>query len=136
MTQHGLLEFAIAGFDLPTPPVALGQCFRLKATAIQQGGQEDALFPVGRDHPYGPGGPVLRQFGRFGARLGRYPHADEAIVGAPGEHFPLRVRFGGDQVVTFLAPLRQPQQNFGTEKAPVKDGEGMVGNAPDQCLGV
>ena len=136
MTQHGLLEFAIAGFDFPAAPIARSQCVRLETPTIQQGGQENARFSVGGDHPHGPGSPVLGQFGRFGAGLRGYPQADQAIVGIPGEHVPLRVRFGRDQVVTFLTTQRQPQQNFGTEKAPVEDGERMIDNAPDQRLGV
>ena len=103
MTQHGLLEFAIAGFDFPAAPIARSQCVRLETPTIQQGGQENSLLPVGGDHPHGPSDPMLRQLRRLGACLGRDSHADEAIVGTTREHFPLRVRLGGDQIMALLA---------------------------------
>lgn len=49
---------------------------------------------------------------------------------------PLRVGFGGNQVMALSARQGQPQQNFGAEEAPVEDGEGMIGDACDQRLGV
>jgi SAM-dependent methyltransferase len=69
IAEHRLLEFAIAGFDLPATPVTLGHVVGPEATTIKQGREQNPFLAAGRDHPHGTRCPVFGQMGRLGTRL-------------------------------------------------------------------